>query len=130
MLRLVTDHMVEVLYCHVSDADPVQPNINIFIACFTTCYARLKLYREGIAALEPEQVLYFDTDLIVYSWVPGQPELLLGDHLGDFTSELDADGHIVEFAGAGPKNYGYVTSKGKTECKVRGFSLRREESDN
>ena len=26
----------------------------------------------------------------------------------------------------GPKNYGYLTSTGKTECKVRGFALNTE----
>ena len=31
--------------------------------------------------------------------------------------------HIVEFASAGPKNYGYRTKDGKVECKVRGFTL-------
>lgn len=30
---------------------------------------------------------------------------------------------IVEFATAGPKNYGYRTRLGTVECKVRGFSL-------
>ena len=41
----------------------------------------------------------------------------------EFTNELDQDDHIVEFASAGPKKYGYRTKKGKVECKVRGFSL-------
>jgi len=47
----------------------------------------------------------------------------LGDYLGEFTNELSEDYHIVEFASAGPKNYGYVTKKSKVECKVRGFTL-------
>ena len=33
---------------------------------------------------------------------------------------------IIEFCSGGAKNYGYLTKKGKTECKVRGFSLNYE----
>ena len=122
-LRVVTPEMVEASYQNIDDADPVQVNINIFVACFTTCWARLKLYREGLSPLEPQQVLYFDTYSIIYSRKPDQPELTLGDYLGEFTSELDPGDTIVEFASAGPKNYAYVTAGGKVECKVRGFSL-------
>ena len=122
-LRVMNDEMIEVVHKHVQEADPIQVNINIFVACFTTCWARLKLYREGLSRVEPEQVLYFDTDSILFSHRPGQPIPPLGDHLGEFTSELKAGDHIVEFAAAGPKNYGYKTKDGKVECKVRGFTL-------
>ena len=43
-LRVINDEMIEVVYKHIQEADPVQVNINIFVACFTTCWARLKLY--------------------------------------------------------------------------------------
>ena len=33
---------------------------------------------------------------------------------------------IVEFVSGGAKNYGYRTRRGKTECKVRGFTLNYE----
>ena len=122
-LRVMNDEMIEVVYKRVDEEETVQVNINIFVACFTTCWARLKLYREGLSKLLPQQVLYFDTDSIIFSHRPGQPMLPLGDHLGEFTSELKPDDHIVEFAAAGPKNYGYRTHQGKVECKVRGFTL-------
>ena len=128
----MNDEMVEVVYKHVQDADPIQVNINIFVACFTTCWARLKLYREGLSQLNPEQVLYFDMDSIILSHRPDQPIPPLGEHLGEFTSELKARDHIVEFAAAGPKNYGYKTKDGKVECKVHGFTLntRRQQQLN
>ena len=107
----------------------VQANINIFVACFTTCWARLKLYREGLCKLKPEQVLYFDTDSIIFSRQPDEPAPPLGDHLGEFTSELKPGDHIVEFAAAGPKNYGYRTKDGKVECKVPGFTLNTRGQD-
>ena len=119
---VVNEEMLEVVHNHQTECDPVQTNINIFIACFTTCWARLKLY-EALKTLEPQQTKYFDTDSIIYSWKPGQPELPLGTYLGEFTNELDRGDHIVELAAAGPKNYGYKTAQGKIECKVRGFRL-------
>lgn len=54
-----------------------------------------------------------------------------GDYLGELTNELyDKKAkqfrHIVEFASAGPKNYGYRLDNGKKECKVKGFNLNVE----
>jgi hypothetical protein len=43
--------------------------------------------------------------------------------LGELTNELDSDDFIVEGVFPGPKNYGYITHKGKSMCKVKGFSL-------
>lgn len=94
---------------------------NIFVATFTTCHARLKLYQ--YLDLLQEQVLNFDTDSVVYRCKPGQPTVPLGDYLGDITDELEGGDHIVEFVSGGPKNYGYTTHQGKVCCKVRGFTL-------
>ena len=65
-----------------------------------------------------KQVLYYDTDSVIYRWKEGQPQIDIGDYLGDMTDELDGD-VIVEFVSGGPKNYAYQTERGKTECKVR-----------
>jgi len=89
----------------------------------------VKLY-EALDLLQ-QQVLYFDTDSVIYWWEPGLPDIPLGSYLGDFTNEIkpvEIDGivhedYIVEFVSAGPKNYAYVTKHGKQECKVRGFTL-------
>ena len=82
--------------------------------------ARLKLY-SYLNRLQ-EQVLYYDTDSVIYRWRPGQCSIKTGDYLGEMTDELDGE-HIVEFVSGGAKNYGYETSGGKFECKVRGFTL-------
>ena len=116
--------MVEVHYQYQDQDIPVSPNLNIFVAAFTTCWARLKLY-EALEQLG-ERVLYYDTDSVIYLEEPGQPSPVLGNYLGDFTSELADDDFIVEFVSGGPKNYGYQTKKGKIECKVRGFRLNSE----
>ena len=51
----------------------------------------------------------------------------MGDYLGDLTDECEGD-HIVEFVSAGPKNYAYETETGNTVCKVRGFRLNYDTS--
>ena len=123
-VSVMNDQMVEVLYQYQKEDIPVSPNLNIFVACFTTCWARLRLY-EALELLG-ERVLYYDTDSVIYLEEPGQPSPVLGDYLGEFTTELDDDDYIVEFVLGGPKNYGYTTKKGKVECKVRGFRLNTE----
>ena len=120
-VRVYSDEVLEVVFT-VADEECVENGkTNLFVAAFTTCHAHLKLY-SYLHALQ-EQVLYFDTDSVIYSREPGQPELPLGDFLGDLTNEVDHGDHIVDFTSGGPKNYGYRTFNGKVECKVRGFSL-------
>ena len=122
----VTEERVEIHYKMHQHCESDSPNLNIFVACLTTCHARLHLYR----ALDHlgTRVLYSDTDSVVFVQGPDDPPVQppLGDFLGDFTDELDPGDHIVEFCSGGPKNYGYLTARGKTECKVRGLSLNAE----
>ena len=114
--------LVEVHYKHQTEDIPINPHLNIFVAAFTTCWARLRLYK----ALEllGHRILYFDTDSVVFIEHPDDP--VLGNYLGDFTDECDDGDYIVEFVSGGPKNYGYRTKQGKVECKVRGFRLNSE----
>ena len=123
-VSVVNDNIVEAHYQLQEEDIPVSPNLNVFVACFTACWARLRLY-EALELLG-QRVLYFATDSVIYLEEPGQPNLPLGDYLGQFTSELKADDHITEFVSGGPKNYGYQTKNGKVECKVRGFRLNSE----
>jgi len=120
-VSVINDQLMEVHYQHQDEDIPVPPNLNIFVACFTTSWARLRLY-EALELLG-ERVLYFDTDSIIYLEEPDQPSPVLGDYLREFTSELEDDDYIEEFVSGGPKNYGYKTKKGKVECEVRGFRL-------
>ena len=119
-IRFCTKDVLEVVY--VSKEDVIVPNnrTNVFVAAFTTCWARLKLY----SYLERlgDQVLYYDTDSVIYKWRDEQIEIETGDFLGDMKDELNGD-YIMEFISGGPKNYAYRTEKKKVECKVRGFTL-------
>ena len=125
-VSVLTEERVEIHYKHELEEDPISPNLNIFVACFTTCWARLRLY-EALDLLQ-DRVVYFDTDSVVFRSLPDQPDPPLGDYLGDFKDELSTGDYIVEFASGGPKNYGYLTNEGKQECKVRGISLNSEGS--
>ena len=88
-LRLCTDDTLEAVYTTVKENAVKGTKTNIFIAAFTTCHARLKLY-ESLDILQ-EQVLYYDTDSVVCKWRPGQPSIAIGEFLGDMTDELGGD---------------------------------------
>ena len=118
--RLVNDETVEVHYRNIGEFEEQNNKVNIVIAAFTTAYARLKLY-DLLDQLQ-EQVLYYDTDSVIYLHEPGKPEPSLGDYLGDLTDELDGD-YITAFMSGGPKNYAYVTSNDKRVTKIRGITM-------
>lgn len=120
-IEIVNEHMIEVFHSFQQDCDPVQTNVNIFIACFTTSYARLKLYKT--LDILQERVLYMDTDSVIFALKPTETGLPIGNYPGDFTSEPDEGNHIIEFVAAGPKIYAYITQQGKKCYKVRGFTL-------
>ena len=119
-LRICNEDVLEAVYTELDENIVPSNKTNVFIASFTTAWARLRLY-EALDVLQ-QQVLYYDTDSVIYKWRPGQPSIETGDFLGDMTDELNGD-VIEEFVSGGAKNYAYTTRGGKTECKVRGFSL-------
>lgn len=97
---------------------------NIFLASFTTSWARLKLY----SVLEEigEDCLYMDTDSVIFIDRAHQhtKRLPIGDYLDQLTNEIPSkQKYIVEYVSGGPKNYAFRTCDGTETCKVRGFSL-------
>ena len=114
--------ILNVSYKLDQEFDDGNDTINVAIASFVTCHARLHLYSE-LNRIQ-ERVLYFDTDSIIYLTRENdvyEPET--GVYLGEFTNELDKDEYITEFVCAGPKNYAYKTNKNNTECTIKGFTL-------
>nr|XP_054606501.1 uncharacterized protein LOC129166910 [Nothobranchius furzeri] len=100
---------------------------NIFIAAFTTTYARLKL----LNALNKlgNRVIYYDTDSIIYSVKENECVLPTGPLLGDLTDELHGDS-ITEFASAGPKTYAYKTrDRQQVVLKAKGITQSFISSD-
>ncbi len=119
--HLISDDMVQVEWIYKNDCQPEDNKTNIYLATFTTCWARLKLY--SVLEKLDKRVLYYDTDSVIYASRPGEFDPPLGDYLGELTNELGGGEHIVEFVSGGPKNYAYKTNKNKETCKVRGFTL-------
>ena len=101
---------------------------NIFVAAFTTAWARLHLY----SAVEQlgERVLYMDTDSVIFTHRPGEWEPELNSFLGGWTSEIKPGQEILEFNSCGPKNYSYTVSdcnsaRLKEYKKVKGLHFTR-----
>ena len=104
-------------------------NTNIYIACFTTAWARLRLY-EMIDRIG-RNVCYMDTDSVVYIEDDSTKYIFdkyIGDSLGEWTDELDGK-HIDFWACAQSKDYGYIKSDGKYVGKVKGFRVTAETED-
>ncbi|XP_074619749.1 uncharacterized protein LOC141878657 [Acropora palmata] len=123
-VRVANENMLDVTYNLTDQTALKSDRTNIFVAAFTTCWARLKLY--SYLEMVKDNALYYDTDSVIYKWRPGQAKIPLGNFLGDMTDELeDPEDYIVEFVSGGPKNYGYRTLKGQVCCKIRGFTLNK-----
>ena len=122
-MRIFNEDVLEASVMKKEDECEGAGKTNIFIACFTTVLARLKLYAE-LQKLN-EQVLCYNTDSVIYSWKEGQPYIPTGIFLGQMTDELEGD-LITEFGSAGPKSYCYKTQGDKTECKIKGTKSSHE----
>ena len=126
----INDNLLQAHYKY--DDKYVQNNYktNIFIAAFTTAWARIKLYD----ALEylGEQVLYYDTYSIIYKYMPYSDDKEIetfDNRLGYFKDELGECKYINEFVSGGPKNYAYKMNNGETNCKVKGVTLNYKNSE-
>ena len=126
-IHVWNENMVEVKYTLEEGFEEPLCNANVVIAAYVTTQARLKLY-EYLEILQKD-VLYFDTDSVIYLKRPETPIVPTGNYLGDMTNELEEYGpgaYIREFVSAGPKNYAYeVYANGKVDTivKIRGFTL-------
>ncbi|OOY49400.1 hypothetical protein BOV97_12840 [Solemya velum gill symbiont] len=119
--HVIADDMIQMEWAYKNDFQPDDAKTNIYLATFTTCWARLKLY--GVLDRLGERVLYYDTDSVIYVSRSEEYDPPLGDYLGELTNELEGGDYITEFVSGGPKNYAYRTHSGKETCKVRGFTL-------
>ncbi|KAM4028544.1 uncharacterized protein ACNLHF_023858 [Anomaloglossus baeobatrachus] len=121
MLHFIDDETTTIDWKYTEGHHTVNKNTNIFIACFTTAYARLELY--SVLDKLQERCLYHDTDSVIFVQKDGEWSPPLGDYLGELTSEIPDDTYITEFVSAGPKTYGYKLNTGKTVLKVKGITL-------
>lgn len=119
--HIVSKEIIQVSWQQKENFTKEDYQTNVFIATFTTCWARLKLYE--VLQMLDRRVLYFDTDSVIFVSRPGDQEPKVGSFLGQLTSELQPKEYITEFVSGGPKNYAYRTSEGKEVCKIKGFTL-------
>lgn len=111
-------------YLHKIHATPECPYINTFVAVFTTAHARTRLHSQLVRL--GREVLYYDTDSIIYTYDAESPDQLhppYGEHLGQWTNELEADDYITQFVSTGPKSYAYLTRGNKDVVKIKGLTL-------
>lgn len=83
---------------------PLDVKTNIFIASFTTCWARIKLYQ--VMEKAGNNTLYVDTDSIIFRDKDKMitKTLPIGNYLGQLTNEiLPEDKHSTHFVSSGPK---------------------------
>lgn len=128
---IINSDMLFVRYKQAETAPPPSnPKTSLLHAVFTTALARVKLYKT-LMQLSPRQVVYVDTDSVVYSVKPGQPSLSTGTHVGELTNELEkygTDAYISEFVATAPKSYSmkvFDPDTGKTfyDTRVKGVTL-------
>ena len=104
-------------------------NTNIYIACYTTAWARLRLY-EMMERLD-RNICYCDTDSLVYIENEQTKHIYdkyIGDSLGEWTDELHGD-YMDFWCCAQPKDYGYIMNTSKHVGKVKGFRVNAETED-
>ena len=126
----INENVVVVNYEMVDEAYDCLKTVNVVIAAYTTAQARLKLYTY-LERLQ-RRVLYYDTDSIIYTLKPCEPDIPTGTAIGELTDELESYGpgsYITRFASGGPKNYGYQVNTGATTVKVKGITLNHATSN-
>lgn len=90
--HIVTKEKIQVDWQQTKLTTKEDYQTNVFIASFTTCWARRKLYE--VLQMLGERVLYFDTDSVIFVSKSGDKEPEVGSFLGQLTSELDPDEYI------------------------------------
>ncbi|MCP4588897.1 hypothetical protein, partial [Pseudoalteromonas sp.] len=129
LLGIADDSSMLVVMKSLGETAPIWPDVSLVIAGLTTAYAHMHLY-EQLQTLEDQQILYFDTDSIIWSWREGQPRLELSDFVRQFKDEIvDEYGlgaRITMFFANALKSYGYVVQlpdgSVKTCSKLKGIT--------
>ena len=130
---LVGDDLMLLQYQLIDDAADAPRKTNVILAAFTTSHARIILFNKMQLVKNPKNVLYCDTDSIMYVHDQAKsksPDILIGSGLGEMTDELPPDVLIDKFWSAGPKFYCLSGHNVKTGLeynlfKIKGVTLNR-----
>ena len=102
---------------------------NVVIGSMVTSYARCWLFTKCIDLLDAQQLLYVDTDSIVFVEKAGLPTLTLENQLGGLTDEIQGnykvEDHIGIWCATGNKSYSFQLKNNPhiRSTKVKGFTL-------
>lgn len=129
---LVGDDLMLLQYQLIDDDAASPRKTNVILAAFTTAHARVVLYRNMQLVRDPQNVLYCDTDSIMYvhDTKRSTQDIPIGSCLGEMTNELPEKVLIDRFWSAGPKFYciaGHNVDTGLeyNVFKVKGVTLNR-----
>lgn len=128
--EIVHEDTVIATWCWRDPLDARQGKTSPAIASFVTAWARLELHKliHQVEQVRPNRCHYADTDSLIFEHRKGDPEIDLGDYLGDLTSEL-GDWKCIKGVFPGCKTYCLVLRRGdetRTIVKVKGMSLTAE----
>ena len=105
---LVGDYLMLLQYQLIDDAADAPRKTNVILSAFTTTHARIILLNNMQLVKVLKNVLYCDTDSIMYVRDKERcelPDIPIGSSLGEMTDELPNDVLIGKFWCAGPKFY-------------------------
>ena len=122
----LSETMVYTSYERKDEFLKINYNTNIFVACYTSAWARLRLY--NMLEKLGRNICYCDTDSVVYienAETKYISDEYIGDSLGKWTDELNGN-HMDFWCCAQAKDYGYILNNGKHAGKVKGFRVNAE----
>jgi hypothetical protein len=126
-VRKVNETTIEVTYTIPKELAEPHAFVNHAVASFVTSYARIHLY--SFMEKLGENLLYADTDSVVFLTAPGKPDLPTGACLGEMSCEIYSTHKkhdtIKSFVTVGPKSYGYqLRDNPDIKCvKCKGITL-------
>ena len=109
--HIVAKDTIQLECTYKQDCQPEDNKTNIYLATFTTCWARLKLYR--VLEKVDISVLYCDTDSVINVSKPGEYDTPLGYDLAELTNELKTGEHILDFVSGWIKKLCLKDQQGK-----------------
>lgn len=100
---------------------------SVLIAAYVTDYGAIAL-NKGLEKLG-ENVLYHDTDSVFYYWQPGYPDIEIGEHLGEWSDDLEG-AKPDAFVAIAPKSYALMKREGEKEklikIRMKGITITHE----
>ena len=109
-VNIVTEEMLEVGYKTPENLRNPHPYVNHVIAAFVTAYGRMHLYRQ-MTKIKIQNLLYCDTDCIVFKTGQGLANLDTGVALGELSCEIYGNHGVCDSIGLwvalAPKTYAY-----------------------